>query len=457
MPSVRQTTFRLGCLIAVLASMSLASSIGKAADRDVVRFRGLLLSRHDNARVAALNSIPRDFQSRQAALPILIEALEQLEDDARFDRLEKKGLPDLPDGVRLMIDFVGTVDRPEATEALVQLLACDRLSWMMATVQTLGKHQHHAAIEPLVALIDSEQFDESYGFRFTLARSLKEMKHPDAWDALAKLFDRVDGQLAHRLNQEFQTVTAEDFRGDEDHFKTWRGLVGIGADQPAAPEDPLAKAAALLAKDKDGEQDMPLPKRMGLQAPKTGASYVREMRLKPSHYYGIDIYAKRLLFVIDRSGSMKHVVYGRTRLERAQGELIAAVNGLDEQVEFGILVFDEQVRAWRDNLVEATDENKRNAIRFVERLSAGSSTNTYAALRRSLDFDPQLEAIFILTDGKPTTGQIVDHPTILMDILRRNEVNNITINAIAVAVEPLMATFLQNLTEPSNGEFKEVR
>ena len=154
---------------------------------------------------------------------------------------------------------------------------------------------------------------------------------------------------------------------------------------------------------------------------------------------------------------MKHVVYGRTRLERAQGELIAAVNGLDEQVEFGILVFDEQVRAWRDNLVEATDENKRSAIRFVERLAAGSSTNTYAALRKSLDFDPQLEAIFILTDGKPTTGQIVDHPTILMDILRRNEVNNITINAIAVAVEPLMATFLQNLTEPSNGEFKEVR
>ncbi|QEG02499.1 von Willebrand factor type A domain protein [Stieleria maiorica] len=426
-----------------------------AADRNEARFRRLLIGRHDQARVAALQSIPSDFQSRLYALPIIINALETLRKDGRFDRAEQLGQPELPGGVRMMIDFVGTIDRPEATQGLVELLPCERVTWAMAAIGTLSKNQHHAAIDDLIGLIESEHFENSYGFRFTLARGLKQMNHPDAWEGLAKLFDRVDGQLAHRLDQEFQDITEDDFGGDAKRFQAWRGLVGLSAENDSPEPDGLAKANAILSQD--GKSSMPLPERMGLQPSKSAASYAREKRLKPSHYYGIDIFAKRLLFVIDRSGSMRTVVGGRARIQRAKMELITAINGLDEQCEFGILVFDNEVRAWREDLVQATEENKRNATRFVEYLSAGRSTNTYAALRQSLSFDPQLEAVFLLTDGEPTAGQIVNPSAILLDILRRNEVHNVTINTIAIAVEPLMATFLRNLSEPSNGEFREVR
>jgi len=425
-----------------------------AIDRNEARFRRLLLGRHDNARLAAMRSIPPDFQSRVTTLPIVIESLKTLSVDSRFQRAAKQGLPDLPDGVRVMISFIGTVDRPQATEALVELLNCGRASWNMATIQTLCKHQHHTAIEDIVALMDSEFFEDSYGFRFTLARGLKEMKHPDAWEALAKLAGRVDGQLAYRLDQAFQTITPEDFGEDETRFKAWRESVGLMPTKGAPEKDALAEAKAAL--NQDGQTEMPLPKRMGLQPAKSAASYARERRLTPSHYYGINIYAKRLLFVIDRSGSMKDVVGGQTRIQRAKRELITAINGLDEQSEFGILVFDSDVRTWKDELVPATDSNKRNAIRFVDYLTAGSTTNTYAALRRALEFDEQLEAIFMLTDGQPTTGLIVNPSAILLDILRRNETHNVTLNTIAIAVEPLMKTFLRNLAEPSDGEFREV-
>ncbi|QDV46986.1 von Willebrand factor type A domain protein [Stieleria neptunia] len=440
------------CLAVIAASIPHPSA---AADRNEARFRRLLTGRHDEARVAALRSVPSDFQSRLYALPIVADALETLCEDARFDRAMKQGQPELPGGVRLMIDFIGTIDRPEATASLVDLLDCGRLTWAMASIQTLCKHQHHTAIEDVIGLIDSEAFEASYGFRFTLARGLTEMKHPDAWEGLAKLFERVDGQLAHRLDQEFQRVTSEDFEGDEERFQAWRGLVGLTPAAKSPSPDALDKAAEILRQD--GKPELPLPQRMGLQPAKSAASYAREKRLKPSHYYGINIYAKRLLFVIDRSGSMKTVVGGHARIQRAKMELITAINGLDEQCQFGILVFDNDVRAWREELVEANETNKRNAIRFVEYLSAGRSTNTYAALRRSLNFDPQLEAVFLLTDGEPTYGQVVNPSAILLDILRRNEVHNVTINTIAIAVEPLMATFLRNLSEPSNGEFREVR
>lgn len=447
--------FRLTIFAAIVAASTLVPADVFAIDRNEIRFRKLLLGRHDGARVAALRSIPLDFQSRSTALPIIVESLAELREDPRFDRAEQQGLPDLPDGVRMMIDFVGTIDRPDATETLVELLDCDHLSWVMATIQTLCKNQHHDAIDELIALMDSEHFDASYGFRFTLARGLKDMKHPDAWEGLAKLFDRVDGQLAHRLDQEFQIVTAEDFGGDVERFQTWRSLIGLSLPKDAQIADGLQETEKVLGQD--AKTDMPLPKKMGLQPSQTAAAYTRAKRLKPSHYYGIDIHAKRLLFVIDRSGSMRTIVNGQARIQSAKRELITVINALDEQCEFGILVFDSDVRAWREELVQATDKNKLGAIRFVEYLSAGSSTNTYEALRRSLSFDPQLEAVFLLTDGEPTTGRIVNPSAIMIDILRRNEVNNITINTIAVAVEPLMATFLRNLTLPSNGEFRVVR
>lgn len=426
-----------------------------AIDRNQARFRKFLTGRNDMLRMQAMQSIPRDFGVRLEALPIVIGSLNTLRDDSRFSRAEKQGLPDLPYGVRLMINFVGTVDRPEATEALVELLSCGRTSWVMAATQTLGKHQHHAALEPIIALLDSDSFDASYGFRFTLARSLKDMKHPDAWEGLFKLAARIDGQLAYRIDQEFETVTAEDFADDTSRYEAWRKLVDqLQNEPPKQEEDALAKAARILRQD--GKTELPLPERMSLSPSQSAASYASERRLTPSHYYGINIYAKRLLFVIDRSGSMKEIVAGQTRMHRAKRALITAVSGLDQRCEFGIVIFDKNITTWREELVQATDKNKRNAIRFVEYLSAGKTTNTYGALRRCLEFDPQLEAIFLLTDGQPTTGLTVDPAVILRDILGRNETHNITINTIAIAVEPLMETFLRNLSKPSNGEFRKV-
>ncbi|MCO8123950.1 VWA domain-containing protein [Stieleria sp. TO1_6] len=454
MPSRQSTAKRLLppygnrlMLVLWMALIGVTSGSLSASDRDEIRFRKLLQGRHDNGRMIAMRAIGTDFQSRSAALPVVIESLTALVDDPRFARAEKQGQPVLPDGVRLMIEFVGTIDRPDATDALVRLLNCPFDSWSMAAVQTLCKNQHHTALDDVIALVDSDYFDRNYGFRFALARGLIEMKHPDAWEALAKLYDRVEGQLAHRLHQQFEKVTAEDFKDDADRFQAWRGRVGLSiAEQDADPSEVVQASAT----------DPPLPQRMGLAPSQSAASYLRERHLKPSKYYGIDIYAKRLLFVIDRSGSMKTPVGNQSRFEHAKQELGTAIMGLDESCEFSILVFDSDVRPWRPTLVQATEENKRNALRFIDYLSAGSSTNTYAALRQSLDFDEQLEAVFMLTDGKPTSGQLVHPSAILIDILRRNESHNITLNTIAIGVDPLMQGFLRKLTEPSEGEYREV-
>ncbi len=425
-----------------------------AIDRETARIRRILVGRNDVARIAVLNSIASDSQGRRNALPVISDALLTLNKDGHFLKLEKQGLPALPGGVLMMIQCVGSVENEDATQLLVDLLDSNHLTWAMASMQTLGKHQHHSAIDDIHALHTSDRFENHYGFRFTLARSLKMMNHPDAWEALADLFPLLDGQLAHLLDEEFRSVTVEDFRDDAERFASWQNSLGLN-ETADGPPDALARAIAIL--NDDAPEDLPMPKRMSLQQAPSSVSYRQRVKLKPSHYYGIEIYAKRLVFIIDRSDSMNDLVYGQTRIAKAKRELIGALEGLDEQVDFGIIVFDENVRVWREELVPADKENKLSAIRFVERLSAGSTTNTYGALRRSLSFDPQLEAIFLLTDGNPTSGIVTNKSAILLDILRRNEISNITINTIAIAVDPLTASFLQNLSEPSNGEFKHVK
>lgn len=417
----------------------------KAASREETRFRRILEGKNDAARVAAIQSVSKGFQIRAEALPIVAKSLLKLSRDPRFRRAEKRGIPNLPDGVALMIEFVGTVETSEATDTLVELLDCGHLYWVMASVNSLCKNRHHSAIDPISQLLTCEHFDASYGFRFTLARGLRQMRHPKAWEALAQLYDLVDGQLAHRCREEFAAVTVEEFEGDTQRFNTWRGRVGLDA-----PEE---KKEEVLPQEKE----LAMPKKLTLAPSKSAASYVHKRKLSPSKYYGIDIFARRLLFVLDRSGSMNNQVYSRTRLQRAKQELTNAITGLDERCDFGILIFDTDVRAWKETLIEATDENKTEAIRFVQRLTAGRSTNTYGALRTSIEFDDQLEAIFVLTDGEPTTGMITNPTTILQDILRRNEARHITINTIAIAVDPLIEGFLRKLTIPSQGEFKSVR
>lgn len=100
------------------------------------------------------------------------------------------------------------------------------------------------------------------------------------------------------------------------------------------------------------------------------------------------------------------------------------------------------MNTWQDQLVPANKDDKREALDYVKNLAAGSNTNTYGALRESLDFDDQLEAIHRLTDGEPTSGAIVKQSEILTDVLRRNQNRNITINTVALAVDPNMQRFL---------------
>ena len=409
------------CWIALSVSANAANPTG-------TRLEKILTGRNDITRLRALATIDQTYADRLEALPQLRKAVihlaSKLDEDNRDEPLQP--------GIAKTIATLAKIDRPEATEALTDTLNSPSIAWITFVVDQLAKNKHHTAIPALVDTLDYELCQQHYGLRFSVIRSLLQMKHPDAIEALGRIRHQIDGQLQHKLDVELEKVTLEDFHNDQQRFDKWHS--GEYLLQPVkknlSPNSMFKAASFSASKDR--------------------------LRLTRQKYYDIDIYAKKLLFVIDRSGSMNTVGYRGTRLQKAKQELIAAIKGLEEDTEFGILVFDTHVRSYRDDLQTATNENKRKAIRYVAALTGGKKTNTYEAMRKAIDFDDQLEAIFILTDGQPTTGPLIAPTQILQDILRRNEVRNITINTVAIAVDESMRGFLKSLSVPSDGEFRVV-
>ena len=422
-------TSRLSIAISLISAMVLCDfTVVQAAGPSGRQLERILTGRNDVSRLRAVSVIDQQFASRLEATPHLAISLTRLAEKIKEDDREDTIQP----GIAAMIATLSKVDRPEATKALAAALSTPSIAWTTITAEHIGQHKHHASIPALLKTFGNDLCSEHYGLRFAIVRSLLRMEHPDAYEALGRLQRSIDGQLQHKLDVELQKVTVEDFWSDQQRFDKWKS----GEYLREAPKRVLSKDSMFK-----------------------NASYsesLDRMKLTRQKYYNIDIYAKRLLFVIDRSGSMAQVGYRGTRLQKAKSELITAIRGLTEDTEFGIIVFDTHVRAYKDELQLATEENKRKAIKYVTALSTGKKTNTYSAMRKAIEFDDQLEAIFVLTDGQPTTGPIVIKEKILSDILARNDIRNITINTIAIGVDISMQGFLRGLAKPSGGEFRAV-
>jgi hypothetical protein len=331
-----------------------------------------------------------------------------------------------------LLDLIGGTGSAESEKFLISLLDSSNHEVVMAATQVLGKHQMIAALDELKKQVDHPEFNKRYGFRFNLVRAFAQMSSDDAREFLVDLSNKTDGQLKYELDQLLAKPSLLEAPDEP------AGMPKQVVEAPK-PDDDAAEKIQLVSGDSE--------------------SYSRErVKLQTSHhYYGIEIHAKRLMFIIDHSGSMKEAEWGESRLVRAKRELVRVIEQLPEECEFTILFYADEVRQWRRMLVDASGENKRDAIEFVQRLGLGDRTNTHAALVQSFEVDDNLEVVYLLTDGRPTTGKIIAPGEIVADVVLRNRYRNLQFNTIGIALEPSTEQFLRSLAELSGGEFRRVK
>ena len=178
-------------------------------------------------------------------------------------------------------------------------------------------------------------------------------------------------------------------------------------------------------------------------------------------FFGIRIVSERVLFIIDVSGSMSEPLRAKTvsetpetRMQVAKRELSSAIDGLPNGAIFNIAPFSGSVMSWHDDGgVPASEETRLDAQDWIALLDAAGGTNLYDALMYAFD-DPDVDTIYLLSDGEPSIGDLIDPQMIRDDIAERNENRGVEIHSIAIGTG---LQVLEWLAEDSGGSYFEVQ
>ena len=156
---------------------------------------------------------------------------------------------------------------------------------------------------------------------------------------------------------------------------------------------------------------------------------------------------KNVIFILDSSGSMKG-----EKFDQAMGALKFVLLDLNSGDKFNVIDYDDDIRPYRDILIEATESNVSDAIDYArKRYEASGGTNIYDALETACNMIPSNDHptyILFLTDGLPTVGT----RDINKIVQNTNDLNNGRARLFTFGVGfDVNAHLLDQLSEDNNG------
>jgi len=220
-----------------------------------------LTGRSEPVRSRTVTAYRRESAHLRSSLDIMIAAARQ-----NIKEAETEG--NLRSSTSELLYLLGTVDKPEVEDLLVDSLDSPLTGIAILSVDILGKYRFHGAIDFLKKQTQRDEYRDLYGFRFSLLRAFARMQHPDAIDFLTAIQPSLDGQLRHQVDEALNSVTVNHFLGDETRFAKWQ----TRKTQP--PEGPEADGNIFKASGDESES-------------------LNRINLQNQQYYGINIHAKR--------------------------------------------------------------------------------------------------------------------------------------------------------------------
>ncbi|MCZ6689131.1 MAG: HEAT repeat domain-containing protein [Planctomycetota bacterium] len=309
-----------------------------------------------------------------------------------------------------------TVRSEEALEFLFDVLRrekklgkkFDHWRHRVTVAKAFGGRDDEATIQPLVDALTDKTFPVRRQVLQSLGKRGDRRAVPPILDILEKE-EEAPGVPWEDALQCLRDITGQDLKAVADWRNWWEAHGKKGSETTKKPADPS---------DEEATQDV------------------------STNFFGVKIISKRILFVIDVSGSMalwdpggdgeqpkgsskgkgETFPRSRQRIQRAKRELTKAIRELRPQVKFNIITFSHQLaRFKKGKLISATKGNKGKAIQWIQRLRAKGGTATDEALVEALQI-PEANTIVLLADGvvdKPGG----DNPTVSMILEQVKQLN----------------------------------
>ena len=152
---------------------------------------------------------------------------------------------------------------------------------------------------------------------------------------------------------------------------------------------------------------------------------------------------KEMIFIIDVSGSMSG-----TSIEQAKSSLIYAINKLDKNDTFNVIPFQSNYTSLSQSTILATSENKKEAIKYINMLSAGGGTEMARPLEFAMKIphdENKIKMIVFITDGAVGNEQQLFN-------LVKNNLGNSRLFSIGIGSAP-NSHLLEKISRKGRGTF----
>lgn len=385
----------------------------------------------DDCVDAAARALGREAgETRTRTISDLLRALNRAKDGARLRTLELLArAADDEARAACRLHLAGEKD-PAAIATLLQNLA------------RLGDQ------ELVPGLCERWLVHEAWIVRAAAAEALAHLRAPAGVPAMIARLEVAEGRERTDLAQRLRELTGQRMRAEAVLWaRWWEGAEASFQPAPAEAGDPLLE---------DAEAE--------------GVTF-----------FGIRTDSQRVLFVLDVSGSMNWSLVVRdnpyddpgktpdlpragemSRLAAAKQDLLKALAGLRDGAVFNLVLYASDVWTWEKGLVEMDAKAREEVKGFVERLTAVGGTNLFGALREAFQLagtrigddwrEPPIDTIFVLTDGKPSVGTVLEPDAILSHVREWNRAAGITIHAIGLSGAQ-DAYLLENLALQNGGKY----
>jgi len=372
---------------------------------------------------------------------------------------------------RAAADTLGSYGE-RAAETLRELLADEEPVVRTAAADSIGEIGDRISVLALIASLEDSQWQ----VQAAAVGALGKLRDKRSIGPLIELMQE-EGRLQDDTSRALEAITTMSFGVDPEAWKSWWARSAETFEVPEKPRrEPPRTARGIAEREREG------------------ARYANRTR-----YYGIPTPSQRILFLLDVSYSMgadvvitapeRRAHNDRTsgvKMEIAKEELIRTIEGFEGRLIFNIIVYHTEPEAWQKKLVEATPSMRRKAVAFIRRQeprgrsrdSSRSSrrrtsgsveegrTNLYDALARAFKvsgvgtvdphYETSVDTIFLLSDGKPTTGRLVKSDEIVEEIARLNRLRRVVIHTINFGKDPDGADLLERLARSSGGTFVDL-
>ncbi|HLU39187.1 MAG TPA: HEAT repeat domain-containing protein, partial [Planctomycetota bacterium] len=412
-------------------------------------------ARHPEDRALRAAAVRALGGTREAVFwPVLAELL--AEPDAQLRATAARALGDLGNhrAVPHVTRALCVEGDPVALQAMVETLRV-----LLAIAQRAGELDPLMQIDASRAVAGALARTTDWRVAADLVRFLDRHRTRDAIPALIEVLARTEGRPGDDRGRRFLQNEAH---------RTLRAMTG--AVFGAADVD---RWRAMWETGKDTLQIVPLRQQAEHEKATVAGSF-----------FGIPVLGRRVVFILDRSGSMgaaapqpQATAAGDagvpTRLDIARQECWNAVADMGPDTFFNVVVFSDRARAWKGELVPATVSNKSALRTFLERLVPNGSTNLWDALATAIEMRTAIsegrqrepvDEIFVLSDGYPSSGEVTDAATITLRIAELNRHAGIRINTVFIGsqeseldryAQPGGAALMKTLAQQNGGSHVE--